>query len=98
MSANDPMGDRPKTSELLGAEGPCGVLNAGLWSLWCRTCHWRTEPAPTGPDVESFRAVRAAAGQAWREHQAQEHGQEGAPAGRLGEVGSAPPAILPEVA
>jgi hypothetical protein len=76
------------------AAGPYGVLNAGFWSVWCRTCRWRTEPTPTGSDVVSFRAVRVTAEAVWREHQAGEHGSEGAPAGRLGEVGSAPPAIL----
>jgi hypothetical protein len=80
------------------AAGPCGVLNAGFWSVWCRSCAWRSEQTPTGPDVESFRAVRTAAEASWREHQAEVHGSEGAPAGRLGEVGSAPPAIFPEVA
>jgi hypothetical protein len=77
---------------------PYPVLNAGLWSVWCRSCTWRTEPTPTGPDLESFRAVRAAAEAAWSDHQDREHQPEGAPAGRLGEVGSAPPAIFPEVA
>ena len=76
---------------------PYGVLNAGFWSVWCRTCRWRTEPTPTGPDLVSFRAVRVTAEAAWREHQADAHEVEGAPAGRLGEVGSAPPAILPAV-
>jgi hypothetical protein len=74
---------------------PYGVLNAGTWTLWCRTCPWRTRPTPVGPDVASFRAVRQAAEQAWRNHA---HETEGAPAGRLVEVGSAPPAIFPEVA
>jgi hypothetical protein len=77
---------------------PYGVLNAGAWSLWCRTCSWRTEPTSTGPDRASFHAVRAAAEQAWRDHHQDAHEVEGAPAGRLVEVGSAPPAILPEVA
>jgi len=76
---------------------PYGVLNAGCWSVWCRSCRWRTEPTPTGPDLESFRVVRAAAERAWRDHQDGEHETEGAPAGRLAVVGSAPPAILPEV-
>jgi hypothetical protein len=79
------------------AVGPYGVLNAGFWSVWCRFCAWRSEQTPTGPDVASFRAVRAAAEAAWCEHQAVVH-ELGAPAGRLAEVGSAPPAILPEVA
>jgi len=80
------------------AAGPYGVLNAGFWSVWCRSCAWRTEVTPTGPDVVSFRAVRAAAEGAWCEHQVEEHESEGAPAGRLGEVGSAPPTIVREVA
>jgi hypothetical protein len=78
---------------------PYGVLNAGAWSLWCRTCSWRTEPLPAGPDWASFHGVRAAAEQAWRDHHQDAHEAEGAPAGRLVEVGSAPPAIFqPEVA
>ena len=77
---------------------PYGVLNAGTWSVWCRACPWRTEPAPTGPDLEGFRAVRATAEAAWRDHQVDAHQAEGAPAGRLVEVGSASPAILEEVA
>jgi hypothetical protein len=92
----------PKRGRRAGAEevaaGPYGVLNAGFWSVWCRSCAWRTEVTPTGPDIEEFRVVRAAAEAAWREHQVEEHGSEGAPAGRLGEVGSAPPTILSEVA
>jgi hypothetical protein len=76
-----------------------GVLNAGCWSVWCRACLWRTEPRSAGSDVASFRRVRAAAEAAWRQHQDRDHVKtEGAPAGRLAEVGSAPPAILPEVA
>ena len=74
------------------------VLNAGFWSVRCRTCRWRTEPTPIGRDLASFRAVRAAAEAAWHEHQADAHDAKGAPAGRLAEVGSAPPAILPEAA
>jgi hypothetical protein len=77
---------------------PYGVLNAGTWSVWCRACPWRSEPTPTGPDRASFRAVCAAAETAWGDHQDHEHETEGAPADRLVEVGSAPPAILPEVA
>jgi hypothetical protein len=77
---------------------PYGVLNAGAWVLRCRACPWRTEPMPTGPDRASFRAVRVAAERAWRDHQQEAHETEGAPAGRLGEVGSAPPVILAEVA
>lgn len=79
---------------------PYPVLNAAFLSVWCRSCTWRTEPASIGSDVESFRAVRVAAEQAWRDHQADEHEREveGAPAGRLEEVGSVPPANLPEVA
>ncbi len=77
---------------------PYGVLNAGTWSLWCRACPWRTEPTSVGPDQTRFRAVRGAAEQAWRDHQRDAHTTEGAPADRLGEVGSAPPAILIEVA
>jgi hypothetical protein len=91
-------GEAPRTLDAAEPR-PYPVLNAGFWSVWCRTCPWRTEPTPTGPHVESFRAVRAAAEAAWRKHQADEHGSAaGAPAGRLGEVGSAPPTILPEVA
>jgi len=78
--------------------GPYGVLNAGFWSVWCRTCPWLAEPTPTGPDRESFRAARTAAEAAWRGHRVDEHQLEGAPAGRLAVVGSAPPAMLPEVA
>lgn len=77
---------------------PHGVLNAGTWSLWCWACPWRSEATPTGPDRASFHAVRAAAEAAWRDHQDHEHQAEGAPADRLMEVGSAPPAIFPEVA
>jgi hypothetical protein len=77
---------------------PYGVLNAGTWSLRCRACPWRTEPTPTGPDGVSFRAVRVAAERAWRDHVDHEHETVGAPAGRLQGVGSAPPAILSEVA
>ena len=77
---------------------PYGVLNAGTWSLWCRACPWRTEPTPTGPDLAGFRAACAVAEAAWRDHQGHEHETEGAPADRLVEVGSAPPAIFPEVA
>jgi hypothetical protein len=77
---------------------PYGVLNAGTWSLWCRACRWRSEPMPTGADRTSFRAVRAAAEQAWREHQDHAVETTGAPADRLVEVGSAPPAMFPEVA
>jgi len=78
--------------------GPYGVLNAGCWSVWCRTCLWRTEPLETGPDRASFHAVRAAAEAAWRDHRGHAHKTEGAPADRLVEVGPAPPAILPGVA
>jgi hypothetical protein len=77
---------------------PYGVLNAGFWSVWCRFCAWRTEATPTGPDVLSFQAVRTTAEAAWREHQVEEHGSQEAPAGRLGEVGSAPPTIVRGVA
>ncbi len=77
---------------------PYGVLNVGTWSLWCRTCPWCSKPMPTGPDRASFRAVRAAAQAAWRDHQEAAHKTEGAPADRLVEVGSAPPATFPEVA
>ena len=77
---------------------PYGVLNAGSWSLWCRACPWRSEATSIGPDRASFRAVRTAAEAAWREHQRDAHKTEGAPADRLVEVGSAPPAIAPEVA
>ncbi len=77
---------------------PYGVLNAGTWSLRCRACPWRTEPTATGSDGASFRAVRVAAEQAWRDHMDHEHETVGAPAGRLVEVGSAPPAILPGAA
>ena len=88
------------SSTVRAAATPYSVLNAGFWSLWCRSCAWRSDETPTGPDVESFRAVRAAAEAAWREHQADEHEDEaeGAPAGRLAEVGPAPPAIFLEVA
>jgi len=78
--------------------GPYGVLNAGSWSLRCRACPWRTKPAPVGPDAASFRAVRLAAEQAWRAHHERDHQAAGAPAGRLPEVGSAPPTITAEVA
>jgi hypothetical protein len=69
------------------------VLNAGSWSLWCRSCPWRTKPTPVGPDAASFRAARAVAEAAWHEHNERdrEHQAEGAPADRLLEVGSAPP-------
>jgi hypothetical protein len=77
---------------------PYGVLNAGTWTLWCRACPWRTEPTPIGPDAASFRAVRAAVEQAWHDHLEDAHEAEGAPAGRLVEVGPAPPTTLPEVA
>jgi hypothetical protein len=80
------------------AATPYGVLNAGVWSLWCRACSWRSEPLSVGPDRASFHAVRALAEQAWRDHQDHEDQAEGAPADRLVEVGSAPPAIFPEVA
>jgi hypothetical protein len=77
---------------------PYGVLNAGAWTAWCRTCPWRSEPMPAEPGRASFRTVRTAAEQAWRDHQDQEHTTEGAPADRLVEVGSAPPVIFPQVA
>jgi len=77
---------------------PYGVLNAGTWSVWCRRCDWRAEPTPTGPNLASFRVVRAEAEAAWRGHQKDEHKTEGAPADRLVEVGSAPPAIMAESA
>ncbi len=56
---------------------PYGLLNAGCWSVWCRACPWRTEPTPAAPDLESFRAVRAASEAAWRDHQEKAHGSEG---------------------
>jgi len=71
--------------------GPCAVLDAGEFSLWCRACPWRTTPTPVGADVAGFRAVRAAAELAWRDHHDQAHQTAGAPAGRLSEVGPVPP-------
>jgi hypothetical protein len=83
----------------LGAEpDPYAVLNAGYWSVWCRACPWRTKPTPTGLDLASFRAVRATAEAAWRDHHDQTHTVGGAPADRLKGVGSAPPASVPEAA
>ncbi len=65
---------------------PYGVLNAGEWSLWCRTCLWRSAPRQANP--QAFKAARAEADAEWRVHQCVQ--ALGAPAQRPQGVGPVP--------
>jgi hypothetical protein len=62
---------------------PCGVLDVGEWSVWCRACSWRSKPKPL-----TDRQVFCAAEAEWAAHPCAP--VDGAPAYRLEEVGPVP--------
>lgn len=65
---------------------PYGVLDAGEWSVWCRTCSWRSKSKPLAGRW-TFREAEAK----WRSHPCMP--AAGAPADRLKVAGPAPRSI-----